>query len=237
MRRQIGHHQGFTLIEIMVVITIIGIMTGLIAINVITIDPQKDLNREALRFKTLLEMAQEDALFSQQEIGVIVGEHGYQFARWGIQEPVTDDIAGTMTENEDTNDLSTSKETISSLTAVSASIDDLPMPSWSLIDGEHTFRSRELDEDYEILLEVDHEQIDLTGGMEAEKKRQEAKLASKILEDDEEELKPSIFILSSGEISPFTMEIFLADDSDIIVKISGNEAGKIWIGDEEDEEL
>ena len=75
---------GFTLIEIMVVVTIIGIMTGLIAINVITQDPQKDLNKEAQRFLAVMQMAQEEALFSQQEIGVIVTEEGYRFARWGV---------------------------------------------------------------------------------------------------------------------------------------------------------
>lgn len=73
--------------------------------------------------------------------------------------------------------------------------------------------------------------------MEVEKKCQEVKLVSKILEDDEEELKFLIFIFFSGEIFLFMMEIFLVDDSDIVVKILGNEVGKIWIGDEEDEEF
>ncbi|MGB1061793.1 MAG: pilus assembly FimT family protein, partial [Ketobacter sp.] len=40
MKSTANHHQGFTLIEIMVVVTIIGIMTGVIAINVVNQDPQ-----------------------------------------------------------------------------------------------------------------------------------------------------------------------------------------------------
>lgn len=231
---KMGRHQGFTLIEIMVVVTIIGIMTGLIALSVSTSNPQKDLDREALKFKTLIEMAQEEALFSQQEIGVIVDEHGYRFASWGIPVLLPDPDAKDKPEDE--ADLNVSDETISTLGTVTADQDDLPMPVWNMMGADPTFRARDMDEDYEIVLEVEHEQIDLTGGTEEQRKKEKAKLASKILEDEDEEIKPSIFILSSGEISPFVMEIFHAEDRDLTVKISANEAGKVWIGDEEDEE-
>jgi general secretion pathway protein H len=223
-------HQGFTLIEIMVVVTIIGIMTGLIAINVLTQDPQKELNREALRLKALIEMAQEEALFSQQEIGVIVGEQGYKFARWSAPDAPTSSFA------EPSSTTSSSAAAGAVVAGLSAAVSNAnkPDPSWNLIANENAFREYELDERYEILLEVDHEQIDLTGGID-QKKREAAKAAEKILEDEEEELKPSIFVMSSGELSPFIIEMFLRDDSDVTVKVSGNEMGKVWIGEEDDE--
>ena len=55
-------------------------------------------------------------------------------------------------------------------------------------------------------------------------------------EEEEEELEPNIFILSSGEISPFVMEMYVKDNSEVMAKISANEAGKVWIGDEDEED-
>ncbi|MBA53141.1 MAG: type II secretion system protein GspH [Pseudomonadales bacterium] len=228
-----NRHQGFTLIEIMVVVTIIGIMTGLIAINVITQDPQKELNKEAMRFKALLEMAQEEALFSQQEIGVIITEQGYKFARWSI--PEASQSALTETDNDlGGNDSDTEQnQNAAALSAALGAADNKPDPSWNLISNEQAFREYELPEEYELILEVDHEQIDLTGGIDQEAK-EKAKEAAKILEEEEEELKPSIFVMSSGELSPFVLEMVLREDSDVTAKVSGNEIGRLWIGDEDE---
>jgi len=214
-------HQGFTIIEIMVVITIIGIMTGLIAVSMTTTDPQKQLNREALRFKALIQMAQEEALFSQEEIGVIVNEQGYKFARWSVVQPVSG------LESDDEDDPAT--------TPVNPFLDNNTIPpTWNLMAEEKEFRAYELSEEFEIILEVDQEQINLNAGEDPQ--RQRAKRAEDILEEEEEELEPNIFILSSGEISPFVMEMYVKDNSEVMAKISANEAGKVWIGDEDEED-
>ena len=213
-------HHGFTIIEIMVVITIIGIMTGLIAVSMTTTDPQKQLNREALRFKALIQMAQEEALFSQEEIGVIVNEQGYKFARWSVVQPVSG-------LDEDEVDPATAP--------VNPLVDNNTIPpTWNLMAEEKEFRAYELSEEFEIILEVDQEQINLNAGEDPQ--RQRAKRAEDILEEEEEELEPNIFILSSGEISPFVMEMYVKDNSEVMAKISANEAGKVWIGDEDEED-
>jgi len=231
-----NRHQGFTLIEIMVVVTIIGIMTGIIAINVVTQDPQKELNKEAMRFLALIEMAQEEALFSQEEIGIVVSEQGYKFARWSIPDNTQSALTETEMDLElDQNDPSSTTDpaTSAAMSAALGNSESKPDPTWNLITSEQAFREYELPEDYELVLEVEHEQIDLTGGVD-ENKKEKAKEASKILEEEEEELIPSIFVLSSGELSPFVLEMMLRDDSDVIVKISGNEIGKVWIGEEDE---
>ncbi|MAA60644.1 MAG: type II secretion system protein GspH [Pseudomonadales bacterium] len=233
MKSTANHHQGFTLIEIMVVVTIIGIMTGVIAINVVNQDPQKELNKEAQRFLALIEMAQEEALFSQEEIGIIVTEQGYKFARWSVP----DNTQSALTETEmdiiegDSADASKS----SAMSAALGNSESTPDPSWNLIANEQAFREYELPEEYELVLTVDHEQIDLDGGVD-QKEKEKAKKASKILEEEEEELKPSIFVLSSGELSPFVLEMILRDDSDVMAKVSGNEVGKVWMGEEDDQQ-
>ena len=224
------HHRGFTLIEIMVVVTIIGIMTGLIAVSMITTDPQKLLNREALRFKTLVEMAQEEALFSQQEIGIIVNENSYKFARWEV-------VAIPIAEEED-GSLAPKVAPTTTTTAIGIPGSSLkpvtPPPKWNLINDEKEFRQYQLDENFEIILEVDQEEIDLNAGKDPAK--QQAKAAKDILVEEEELLEPSIFILSSGELSPFVMEFYSTEDNEITTTVSADESGKVWIGDEEDED-
>ena len=235
MPHSFNRHHGFTLIEIMVVVTIIGIMTGIIAINVITQDPQKDLNKEAMRFKALIEMAQEEALFSQQEIGVIVTEQGYKFARWSIPETNQSSLTETESELGGNDNATEENKNAAAMSAALGTANNKPDPSWNLISNEQAFREYELPEEYELILEVDHEQIDLTGGIDQEAK-EKAKEATKILEEEEEEIKPSIYIMSSGELSPFVLEMVLRDDSEVMAKVSGSEVGRLWIGDDDESE-
>ena len=58
------------------------------------------------------------------------------------------------------------------------------------------------------------------------------------LEEEEEELIPSIIILSSGELTPFTLDFYYADDSDeeILSTVSADETGRVWLAHEEDED-
>ncbi|MAR90217.1 MAG: prepilin-type N-terminal cleavage/methylation domain-containing protein [Pseudomonadota bacterium] len=225
---------GFTLIEIMVVVTIIGIMTGLIAINVITQDPQKDLNKEAQRFLAVMQMAQEEALFSQQEIGVIVTEEGYRFARWGVPAQPEESAMTTTDPALSGRDEDPDAATNAALSlALNNTTENRPQPRWMLITSDNALRDHKLDEAYEILLEVDHEAIDITGGVD-QQEREDAKQAEKILQEEEEELKPAIFVMSSGELSPFELEMYWREDDDIHAKVSGDATGRLWIGDEFD---
>lgn len=237
----IQRHRGFTLIELMVVVTIIGIMTGLIAVSMVNSDPQKELDREARRFKTLVEMALEEAMFSQQEIGVILDENSYKFVRW--EAPVDPSLQAAVEDGEDSQNGQNgggSNGGNNSLSQLAPQIDVAnqsdPNPQWNLISDEQAFREYQLWDDVELILEVDQEQIDLEAGKD-ENQREQAKAATEILEEEEEELIPSIIILSSGELTPFTLDFYYADDSDeeILSTVSADETGRVWLAHEEDE--
>lgn len=238
----IQRHRGFTLIELMVVVTIIGIMTGLIAVSMVNSDPQKELDREARRFKTLVEMALEEAMFSQQEIGVILDENSYKFVRW--EAPVDPSLQAAVEDGEDSQNGQNgggSNGGNNSLSQLAPQIDVAnqsdPNPQWNLISDEQAFREYQLWDDVELILEVDQEQIDLEAGKD-ENQREQAKAATEILEEEEEELIPSIIILSSGELTPFTLDFYYADDSDeeILSTVSADETGRVWLAHEEDED-
>lgn len=225
------HYRGFTLIELMVVVTIIGIMSGLIVMNVVTSDPQKDLYREAQRLAAVIEMAQDEALFGRQDIGIVVTEDGYSFARYGI--PTVAESQEEESKLSSTNkNLALDDGNNNNLQQSTSQAELTPSriePQWIAITDENEFRPYELSEDYEIVLEVDAEMIDITGGKEEDPAKQKEK--SKF--DNDDEIRPAIFISPSNEMTPFVLEIYLKEDSDIMVTLSGDETGRVWIGDEE----
>ncbi|MBU3071519.1 type II secretion system minor pseudopilin GspH [Aestuariicella sp. G3-2] len=77
--------QGFTLIEIMLVMVIIGIMAGLASLAIGSNGPRQ-LQQEATRLQQRLLLAQDEAAFSQQNFGVIFTETGYRFLRYDATE-------------------------------------------------------------------------------------------------------------------------------------------------------
>ena len=218
-------HQGFTLIEIMVVVTIIGILSAMIVINAVTTDPQKELDREARRLKAVIELAEEEALFGQVDIGIVVKENSYSFARY--------EIPGAGQKNEEDEKLSKTSlsddEDLSVPPPNPNALNPDPVPEWSMIDSESEFQEYQLSEDVEIVLEVDDEQVDPSGGREQDESK-----STKVQIDEDDKIVPSIYISPSGEITPFVLEIYLKEDDNIMVKISGDESGYIWIGDEEE---
>lgn len=77
MSRRTG---GFTLLEILVVLVIIGVMVGLVSLSIGR--PQGDeLRTEAQRLQALLHLAAEESLMQGQEYGVQFSSHGYAFQR------------------------------------------------------------------------------------------------------------------------------------------------------------
>ncbi len=72
-------HKGFTLIEIMLVILVVGIMASLIQFNFNTNRPEDLLKKESERFSAVFNLAAEYSLLNNVEIGVLITENSYQF--------------------------------------------------------------------------------------------------------------------------------------------------------------
>lgn len=88
-RRQPG---GFTLVEIMVVMVIIGITLGIVSLNAIP-SPQQNLQTEAQRLALLLQLARDEAIVRNRLVAFEAEPDRYRFmvrneTRW---DPVTRD--------------------------------------------------------------------------------------------------------------------------------------------------
>lgn len=74
--------RGFTLIELLVVLVIIGAMLTAAVVTLADPRPQQ-LEREARRLATVLELAAEEAVLRSEILGVYVERDEYAFARYG----------------------------------------------------------------------------------------------------------------------------------------------------------
>jgi general secretion pathway protein H len=71
---------GFTLIEMMIVLTIIGISAGVVALSVGSLTRAPSVESEARRLATRLQAAADDAMMGDRTIALTVEPHGYGFA-------------------------------------------------------------------------------------------------------------------------------------------------------------
>ncbi|KPU82843.1 hypothetical protein JI57_03240 [Psychromonas sp. PRT-SC03] len=72
--------QGFTLLEIMLVVLIMAMVSVAVVMNLPKItEQQNDLHWQTKRFVTLLNFAQDEAMMSGKELGIILQDNAYQF--------------------------------------------------------------------------------------------------------------------------------------------------------------
>ena len=76
---RVGRQVGFTLIEMMVVLIIIGIIVSVMVISVKTDDIQEHMELELNRMYTLLNLAREEAILQGQVMALAIGEDRYRF--------------------------------------------------------------------------------------------------------------------------------------------------------------
>src|ERR1700755_2591204 len=74
--------RGFTLLEIMIVVVIIGIITAGVLLSVNLTGRDHDLEKESDRLLALVNYAREEAEVQTREYGVLVHDDSYQFVAY-----------------------------------------------------------------------------------------------------------------------------------------------------------
>jgi general secretion pathway protein H len=80
--RAVRRAAGFTLLEVLVVIVIIGILTSMAVISVNVLGGDHEMQEEASRLQAILLQAREDAVLQSRDIGMRVDTTSYDFLEY-----------------------------------------------------------------------------------------------------------------------------------------------------------
>ena len=86
LARKKSQQQGFTLLELLVVLLIIGIVVGVALIVPSVGGPGQTVKDEVLRLQTLMEQARDRALLENTEMGLSMTGNGYRWWIWSRGE-------------------------------------------------------------------------------------------------------------------------------------------------------
>ena len=179
---------GFTLIEVLVVVVIIGTISAIVVLGLGNFGDDRELRNAARRMIALIEMTSDEATLQGRDFGLEVLQSGYRFVEF---DPLTE--------------------------------------QWSEIIGDDLMRPRSLAHDTEFDLFLEDRRILL---------KVDAAETQKSGDDDNRDLAddylPHILVLSSGDITPFVLDIFRNTDR-ASIQLSASPTGELKVGTDEEE--
>jgi general secretion pathway protein H len=164
--------RGFTLLEIIIVMAVIGLILATVRYTTLTDDPQKEIEQHVKRLQVVFNMASDYAVINQLELGLRIDEkkRNYEFVAFGQDErwmPITEGKQFEKVELPDGVYL------------------ELLLDGLEWQDEDSLFDSRVFDEQ----LSVSNDSVEIGS------------------DEDKIPPPPQIFILSSGEITPFELTV------------------------------
>ncbi|NQZ20815.1 MAG: type II secretion system minor pseudopilin GspH [Colwellia sp.] len=182
--KKIKQQNGFTLIEVMLVIVIAGLMASMIQFSFSGDKAEETLDQSSRRFAGVFDIAAEYGMLNNVELGLMVSKNSYQFLGY-------DGVTWTdVSENELFNEYQLPEGV-----ELVLQLDDLPIEEPQLFDSQ---LFTELQEEYEN--DVDSgdskEQTDDSGNAKEKKT-----------------LIPQVYMLSGGDITPFSLRFQFVENN------------------------
>ena len=84
-RSPASRSRGFTLLEILVVVLIIGVVTAGMLLSMSFAGKDTDLETESKRLLSLMNYAREQAELQTRDYGIFFGQHGYEFVVYDVR--------------------------------------------------------------------------------------------------------------------------------------------------------
>jgi general secretion pathway protein H len=163
--------RGFTLLELMVVLVLIGIIFTFAVLSVGRSDQAEAMQRETRRLATLIGMANDEAVIRGEELAIHFTETGYSFL-------------------------------------------GLRVDGWQELQDDDLLKPYTLPAGIRVRIEVEG---DPPGLGQRDKKK---------TEDTEDTLTPQVYILSSGDMTPFSAT-FETDQSPVRYHLTATMLGKL----------
>ncbi len=183
---------GFTLLEVLVVIALIGLIVSAVQFNFSAKRPEDVLQKASYQFATLFESAANYGLLNNIELGLYIEENNYRFLGY-------DGVKWSEISTQEW----LAEQTLPEGVMFTLALDDLPIEEPLLFDSS--------------VFKVKDEEYLSFAAIEEAKKAEEEKL-----------LFPQVYILSGGEITPFSLtfkfteEVNLYDDlSELAYRVTG----------------
>lgn len=130
--------RGFTLLELLVVLVLIGIILSFVTLSTGGTGPRERMRQEAARLEQLTRLLREEAILQTQELALEKTDTGYRFARLVAVDASESDSDGT-----------------DALSTPAAEAPQTPQWKWVPIEDDTLFRARELDSDIELRLTLE----------------------------------------------------------------------------------
>ncbi|HAU91058.1 MAG TPA: type II secretion system protein GspH [Alteromonas sp.] len=164
-----SRQRGFTLLEVMLVLLLMGLAAGYVIFNAFSTDPSEQLEREARRLQVVIDMASDYAVLNQQQLGIYIDQENrtYSFMQ------LSDEDEWQFIEGNALYEPVTLTEPF----FFTLNLDDLP---WQT---EDRLFDREM---FDSSLSVNEQDIEIG-------------------EEEAPPPPPQILIMSSGEITPFSL--------------------------------
>lgn len=167
--------RGFTLLEVLMVIALIGLIVSVVQFNFSVKRPEETLEKASYKFATLFESAANYGLLNNIELGLYIENNTYQFLGF-------DGVKWSEISSQDW----LTEQTLPEGVVVKLALEDLPIEEPLLFDS-----SVFTDEDNNFLSFDDDEKSDQNS------KDKNAKPVKPLI--------PQVYILSGGDITPFSL--------------------------------
>ena len=186
--------EGFTLLELLVVVFIMGILATMFTLSVGVLGSDSELDKEVDRLQALMNLGLEDAMTQGHEIGLHFYPDGYEFATF------QEDFVDYYDPDDDVQDQS----------------------EWIILSSETLLRPRRLPEGILIELEIDGRQIVLKKKTETQFADPDAE-QDQAINGDKELYRPQIWLYSTGDMNPFVIRFHREFSNDSLILEFGDD--------------